>query len=111
MSESLLLGALLAVAGGFFDAYTYLCRGGVFANAQTGNIVLFGLELAQREWIRALGYLVPIVAFAVGVVVAEVVKHRYKVQQNRDINIHWRKPCWSPAWPFCRRSGTRLSTA
>ena len=55
MSESLLLGALLAVAGGFFDAYTYLCRGGVFANAQTGNIVLFGLELAQREWIRALG--------------------------------------------------------
>ena len=91
MSESLLLGALLAVAGGFFDAYTYLCRGGVFANAQTGNIVLFGLELAQREWIRALGYLVPIVACAVGVVVAEVVKHRYKVQQNRDINIHWRQ--------------------
>ena len=71
MSESLLLGALLAVAGGFFDAYTYLCRGGVFANAQTGNIVLFGLELAQREWMRALGYLVPIVAFAVGVVAAE----------------------------------------
>ena len=27
MSESLLLGALLAMAGGFFDAYTYLCRG------------------------------------------------------------------------------------
>ena len=91
MSESLLLGALLAVAGGFFDAYTYLCRGGVFANAQTGNIVLFGLELAQREWMRALGYLVPIVAFAVGVVAAEVVKHRYKAQQNRDINIHWRQ--------------------
>lgn len=91
MSESLLLGALLAVAGGFFDAYTYLCRGGVFANAQTGNIVLFGLELAQREWMRALGYLVPIVAFAVGVVAGEVVKHRYKAQQNRDINIHWRQ--------------------
>ena len=42
MSESLLLGVLLAVAGGFFDAYTYLCRGKVFANAQTGNIVLSG---------------------------------------------------------------------
>ena len=39
MSESLLLGAMLAMAGGFFDAYTYLCRGKVFANAQTGNIV------------------------------------------------------------------------
>ena len=47
MSESLLLGAMLAMAGGFFDAYTYLCRGKVFANAQTGNIVLFGANIAE----------------------------------------------------------------
>ena len=37
-SESLTAAALLALAGGLLDAYTYLCRGGVFANAQTGNI-------------------------------------------------------------------------
>ena len=41
MSETVLIGSLLALAGGFLDAYTYICRGGVFANAQTGNIVLF----------------------------------------------------------------------
>ena len=70
MSESLLLGALLAVAGGFFDAYTYLCRGGVFANAQTGNIVLLGVNLAGREWLRSLTYLLPVLAFALGVVLA-----------------------------------------
>ena len=74
MSESLLLGGLLAVAGGFFDAYTYVCRGGVFANAQTGNIVLLGLELAERQWLRALTYLLPILAFAFGVMVAVRVK-------------------------------------
>ena len=91
MSESLLLGALLAVAGGFFDAYTYLCRGGVFANAQTGNIVLLGLELAEREWLRALAYLAPILAFALGVVVAEVVKRRGKARQAGGAGMHWRQ--------------------
>ena len=91
MSESLVLGLLLAVAGGFFDAYTYLCRGGVFANAQTGNIVLFGARLAEGDWRKALTYLLPILAFAFGVLTAEAVKRRYKSRQNRDINIHWRQ--------------------
>ena len=48
-SESYLVGAVLAVAGGFLDAYTYICRGHVFANAQTGNIVLLGVNLAAGE--------------------------------------------------------------
>lgn len=91
MSESLVLGLLLAVSGGFFDAYTYLCRGGVFANAQTGNIVLFGARLAEGDWRKALTYLLPILAFAFGVLTAEAVKRRYKSRQNRDINIHWRQ--------------------
>ena len=91
MSESMRLCALLAVAGGFFDAYTYLCRGGVFANAQTGNIVLLGLELAEREWLRALAYLAPILAFALGVVVAEVVKRRGKARQAGGAGMHWRQ--------------------
>ena len=62
MSESLLLGAMLAMAGGFFDAYTYLCRGKVFANAQTGNIVLFGANIAEGNWLRAAEYFLPILA-------------------------------------------------
>ncbi len=78
MSESLLLGALLAIAGGFFDAYTYLCRGGVFANAQTGNIVLLGIRIAEHDFWGMLTYLMPISAFAVGVVTVELVKRRYQ---------------------------------
>lgn len=91
MSESLLLGGLLAMAGGFFDAYTYLCRGGVFANAQTGNIVLFGLKLAEGEWQRALTYLLPILAFAFGVVAAEIVKRHGKQEKRLDAGLHWRQ--------------------
>ncbi len=37
------LTAILAIVGGFLDSYSYLMRGHVFANAQTGNIVLFGV--------------------------------------------------------------------
>ena len=63
MSESILLRILLATAGGFFDAYTYVCRGEVFANAQTGNIVLLGIHLANFDFMQAVRYLIPILAF------------------------------------------------
>jgi uncharacterized membrane protein YoaK (UPF0700 family) len=39
-SESFRLSALLSFSGGLQDAYTYNVRGGVFANVQTGNVVL-----------------------------------------------------------------------
>ena len=47
MSESMRLGILLAISGGFMDAYSYMMRDHVFANAQTGNILLFGVYLSE----------------------------------------------------------------
>ena len=47
MSESMLLNLLLAFRGGFQDAYTYIVRDKVFANAQTGNIVLMSTYLME----------------------------------------------------------------
>lgn len=88
MSESFRLGATLAVIGGFFDVYTYLRRGGVFANAQTGNMVLLGADLARGEWAHAAHYVLPILAFAVGVAAAEWVKLRF---QSRPARFHWRQ--------------------
>ena len=52
MSENFILGIMLALTGGFLDAYTYITRGGVFANAQTGNIVLMGINLAKGDFER-----------------------------------------------------------
>ena len=86
MSETLFLGALLTVTGGFLDAYTYLCRGKVFANAQTGNIVLLGVKLAEGQFDALLHYLIPILAFALGVVVAELTRRRFRSHPA----IHWR---------------------
>ena len=48
MSETIKLGILLALSGGFMDAYSYIQRDQVFANAQTGNMLLFGVNY-QRE--------------------------------------------------------------
>lgn len=87
MSESYFLGVLLAVAGGFLDAYTYATRGGVFANAQTGNVVLFAIHLAQGQLGSLLRYLIPIAAFALGVVVAEAVRDLFRPQTL----LHWRQ--------------------
>ena len=87
MSESFFLSAILAVVGGFLDAYSYLLRGHVFANAQTGNIVLLGVNLQKMDFQRAVYYLIPILAFAFGVVLVELVKKFYKGKQQ----IHWRQ--------------------
>jgi uncharacterized protein DUF1275 len=47
--ETLPTGLLLAGAGGFLDAYTFIGRGGVFANAQTGNIVLLASSYRAND--------------------------------------------------------------
>ena len=85
-SESFAAAALLALSGGLLDAYTYLCRGGVFANAQTGNMVLLAIRAAEGKWQEAGRYLIPILAFAAGVMVAETVKRLHRSAGA----FHWR---------------------
>lgn len=87
MSESYILGALLAVVGGYLDAYSYISRGRVFATAQTGNIVLMGLNISQKNWSNTFHYMIPIMAFVLGVVISELIKSKFK--QNPV--IHWRQ--------------------
>ena len=52
--ESLPLGLLLAAVGGFLDAFTFAGYGGVFANTQTGNIVLMGITTLTMGNLRSL---------------------------------------------------------
>ena len=57
MSESLRIGCLLTLAGGFQDAYSYILRGKVFVNAQTGNIVLFAQNVSERRFEKLPRYI------------------------------------------------------
>ena len=74
MSETLRLGIILALSGGFMDAYSYLERGNVFANAQTGNLLLFGVNLAEGNYFAMLSYLLPVLAFTLGILLADTVR-------------------------------------
>ena len=69
-SESILVGCLLAASGGLQDAYTYNVRDQVFANAQTGNMVLVGQSLALGQW------------------AVEAVRNRF---HSHSLAFHWRQ--------------------
>ena len=86
-SESFRLSALLSFSGGLQDAYTYNVRGEVFANAQTGNVVLMSQNLMLGKPEKAVFYVLPILAFAAGVFTAERMEHSYKEKAG----LHWRK--------------------
>lgn len=66
-SGTMAVACLLSLSGGFLDVYSFFNRGGVFANAQTGNIVMLGACLVNGRNDVFLHYLIPIVAFLVGI--------------------------------------------
>lgn len=82
-SRTLEAAVLLTLAGGYLDSYTYVDRGGVFANAQTGNIIKLGLRIADGNLEECLTYLVPISAFIIGVLAALFVE---RWMQKRDLH-------------------------
>lgn len=63
---------LLMMSGGLMGAFTYLIRGNVFCNAQTGNIVLLGMALGKGEWHEAAYLFIPISAYGLGAVISEI---------------------------------------
>jgi uncharacterized membrane protein YoaK (UPF0700 family) len=70
--NTLWVATILAAAGGFLDAFTYFGHGQVFANAMTGNVVLFGIFATTDDFVGSLHYLYPIVFFLLGVFAAQI---------------------------------------
>ena len=87
MSDSFRTALFIVLSGGFQDAYTYRCRDAVFANAQTGNIVLMSSHMFSGDWGICLKYLIPVAAFILGTFVAENIHYRMKMYEK----IHWRQ--------------------
>lgn len=87
MSEAFITSAFLALSGGFQDAYTYNTRNEVFANAQTGNVVLMSQHFMKGAWLEGIRYLLPLIAFAAGVFCAEQIQNRFRYAKR----LHWRQ--------------------
>lgn len=63
---------VLILVAGFYGGYTLVVRGGVFSNAQTGNLALFALAVGQANWSKALYYLIPMAGYLLGSMVPEI---------------------------------------
>lgn len=86
MSDSIFIMIPLTLSGGLQDAYSYFMRDRVFANAQTGNIVLLGHELFSGNLSGCLRYLIPVLAFAAGVLAADFIR-----SYCSGSRLHWRQ--------------------
>ena len=69
---------LLTVAGGMMGLYTYNLRGGVFSNAQTGNIVKMSAAFGQGKWGECVYYFIPFTAYILGTILSEILPEKVK---------------------------------
>lgn len=104
---------ILITVAGFYGAFTYMLRGNVFCNAQTGNIVLMGMALGVGQWGHALYYLIPISAYLMGALISELVpnpiKHHLPLRWDRPLHADASSPSAnSSQWEKC---GTYLPSA
>ncbi len=76
--EKLWVFNALIFVGGYYGAYTYNLRGGVFCNAQTANMVLFAMHLGERDYLKAAYYLLPFTAYFGGIVISEILAYEIK---------------------------------
>ena len=81
--EQIIFGLLLTFVGGFFDSYTFINSHGIFANAQTGNLIFFGIELANQNYYSALSYIPPVSFFVLGVLFNEYILHKFKIVSKK----------------------------
>jgi uncharacterized membrane protein YoaK (UPF0700 family) len=70
--------AVLIFVAGFYGAFTYVLRGGVFCNAQTGNMLYLAMELGKGNFLNALYYLLPMCAYLLGAVCSEFLPNPIK---------------------------------
>ena len=74
---------LLTVAGGMMGLYTYTLRGGVFCNAQTGNVVKMCAAFGRGNFRECLYYFIPFIAYILGTILSEILPE--KVRQTHFI--------------------------
>lgn len=87
LDQSSVFVILLMIVGGYLNAYTFITRGGVFANNQTGNFSRLGVELATSNWDGALLCIFPIIGCMCGAGAAAYLK---MVHFQHKPN-HWRR--------------------
>lgn len=63
---------LLVFIGGFLGGFVHEFRGGVFSNAQTGNVIRLGIALCNDEWQTAAHCAISFCAYVTGAFLCEL---------------------------------------
>lgn len=84
--ESTYVCTSLGLVSGFLEAYTFLLKGGVFCNAQTGNIAMLGIYLAKADLSKIIQYTIPIIAYVVGIAITVITP---KLLGKKSISLRW----------------------
>lgn len=82
--EGTIFMAGITFLGGFNDAYTYMTRGGIFANNQTGNMAKLGVLFAKQDWTGVNECFFVMLCCVLGAFFCEVVRHK----------LHWFQGDW-----------------
>ena len=83
--ETIYIASMLSMVCGYVDAYTYITKDGIFAYAQTGNIIFLAMNLAKGKFYDAINCLFPILSFICGIWFAQFIK---KITNEKHI-IEW----------------------
>ena len=88
-AAAVISSVLITVAGGALDAWVYLAHGHVFANAQTGNVVLMMIATAGGHYAQAGSHLTSLAAFIAGLLISRQTGNLLKRMKlnSRDIRL------------------------
>lgn len=78
LADSWSMLILVTMAGGFAASYSFLARGGVFAFAQTGNIIYSGHALVGGGFWKIFTFLLPVLSYMGGLLTARQLGRRFQ---------------------------------
>ncbi|MBR2845777.1 MAG: DUF1275 domain-containing protein [Solobacterium sp.] len=91
-AETIYFSVLMIFIGGMMDGYSYVVRGGVFANGQTGNFIKLGLGVVNLDKTLFIKSIVPIIGFWLGIFAAEHLFHVILKEPDREIrDVRWKR--------------------
>lgn len=91
--SALAASAIATMAGGAMDAWVYFAHGHVFANAQSGNVVLMGIAFAGGDVANAATHLPSLLAFATGALTSRLSGQLLKRGRLNSRNVRLAVAC------------------
>lgn len=79
--------SMLTFIGGFLDVYTFITRGGVFANTQTTNLARLGYNIATQQFSDCIQFILPIISCIIGGIVSTILMKKGKDELHKNLLI------------------------